>query len=86
MDQWICSNPDPFQTWWDGGLEDQGWCLACGESGTKWYADPSRRKKGGTACSEGNEEEGQLFLEASKGAGAVPSVGEGGAAHPSTGE
>ncbi|MGH0140377.1 UNVERIFIED_CONTAM: hypothetical protein FKN15_038727 [Acipenser sinensis] len=36
MDNWVRWNPNASQTRWDGGLEDllggledQGWCLAC---------------------------------------------------------
>ncbi|MGH0137363.1 UNVERIFIED_CONTAM: hypothetical protein FKN15_040232 [Acipenser sinensis] len=40
MDQWLWYNPEPSRNRWDGGLEDffggleeEGWCLACGEFG-----------------------------------------------------
>ncbi|MGH0115830.1 UNVERIFIED_CONTAM: hypothetical protein FKN15_054186 [Acipenser sinensis] len=40
MDQWLWYDPEPSWNRWDGGLEDllggleeEGWCLACGESG-----------------------------------------------------
>ncbi|MGH0148507.1 UNVERIFIED_CONTAM: hypothetical protein FKN15_012659 [Acipenser sinensis] len=40
LDQWLWYNPEPSRNRWDGGLEDllggleeQGWCLACGEFG-----------------------------------------------------
>ncbi|MGH0117126.1 UNVERIFIED_CONTAM: hypothetical protein FKN15_030971 [Acipenser sinensis] len=40
MDQWLWYNPEPSRNRWDrgledffGGLEEEGWCLACGEFG-----------------------------------------------------
>ncbi|MGH0154163.1 UNVERIFIED_CONTAM: hypothetical protein FKN15_060162 [Acipenser sinensis] len=40
MDQWLWYDPEPSRNRWDGGLEDllggleeEGWCLACGKIG-----------------------------------------------------
>ncbi|MGH0133411.1 UNVERIFIED_CONTAM: hypothetical protein FKN15_029668 [Acipenser sinensis] len=61
MDQWICSNPDPFQTWWDGGLEDQGWCLACGKSGHKVVCCPFQEEKEVLPALKGMRRRGSCF-------------------------